>query len=288
MARQFRNYTDEEIEKLHKLQLDMIKQLDEIFERHGIKYFAIAGTALGAIRHQGYIPWDDDIDIAMLREDYEKLLKVYKEEFGDKYTLFGPDSEIEDKYYNFVPIVALNGTRLIVPLSKDYYDTGIFIDIFIYENIPDEPKAAEKHINKTFFWRNLYVMGRANFELLKEGATAVQRVKYAISSVVRCFEKIFDKDGVKIRRKYLKKVNKYDGKTDTFTILGDPYSRKCTVTRDEIFPIKRVKFEDFQMPVMNQYEKVVERRFGKNFMEIPPVDKRVNHCPYILDFGDKA
>lgn len=282
MRVQYKEYTKEQLEKIHKIQLDMLKDIDAVCKKHGITYFAVSGTALGAVRHQGYIPWDDDIDIAMTRDDYDRFRKVYAE-LGSKYTFFSPDTE--HHYYNFVPIVALNGTRLIVPLSKDVFETGIFIDIFLYEYIPDDSKAAEKYIRQCYFWRNLYVMGHANFELLKEGASLIQKVKYTISDIVRFFTRFFDQDGTKVRRKYLKLIDKYKGKTNTLTVLGDPYAMDVIMKKDEILPVKHLPFEDFSLPVMQDYELNLKRKFGNDYMEIPPIEKRVNHCPYILDFG---
>lgn len=285
LKQNYKEYTDEQLKRIHQIQLNMVKDIDCICRKYNINYFAVSGTALGAVRHKGYIPWDDDIDIAMLRNDFMKFIEVSEKEFGNKYTLFSPESK--NKYYNFVPIVSLNNTRLIVPLSKDVFDTGIFIDIFIYENIPDDPKKAKKHIQRCYFWRNIYVMGRANFELLYDGATLLQKTKYFVAKIVRFLMNILDKDGIKVRKKYLNLVYKYHDKTQTFTVLGDPYANDVIMKKNEILPITYLKFEDFDMPMMANYLLNLERKFGKNYMVIPPVEKRVNHCPYILEFdGD--
>lgn len=281
----YKEYTQEELTRLHRIMLDMLRDFDRICRKHKIRYFAIDGTALGAVRHKGYIPWDDDIDIAMLRPDYNRLLSVYKEEFGDRYTLFSP--EAENKYYNFVPILSKNNTRMIVPLSKDVFDTGIFIDIFLYENIPDDRALADRYIDKCYFWRNIYVMGRANFELLYPGATAGQKIKYTIAGVVRKIMSRVDPDGNKVRRMYMKQIMKYAGKTKTYTVLGDPYAKDVIMRRDEFFPIVRLPFEDFDMPVMNQYLENLRRKYGEDYMQLPPKEKRINHCPYILEFDVK-
>lgn len=277
----YKSYDPEVLKKLHIVQLKMLKDIDVFFKKYGIRYFAVSGTALGAVRHKGYIPWDDDIDIAILREDYLKLLE-HQDELQPKYTLFSADCK--NKYYNFVPIISLNDSRMIVPLSKDVFDTGIFIDVFLYENIPDDPQEAKKYISKCFFWRNIYVMSRANFELLWPGATFVQKCKYTISRVVRFFAKYIDPDGMKVRKKYLRLIDKYYGKTNTYTVLGDPYANDVIMKGNEILPNKYLLFEDFQMPMMADYLANLERKFGPNYMEIPPEDKRVNHCPYILEF----
>ena len=141
----YKPYKPEILKKLHIVQLNMLKDIDVFCRKYDIHYFAVSGTALGAVRHKGYIPWDDDIDIAMLRDDYLKMLE-HRDELQPKYTLFSADCE--NKYYNFVPIISMNDTRMIVPLSKDVFDTGIFIDVFLYENIPDDPQEAKKYISK--------------------------------------------------------------------------------------------------------------------------------------------
>lgn len=73
--------------KLQKIELEILKKIDEVCKKHNIKYWIDSGTLLGAVRHKGFIPWDDDIDIAMLREDYEKFLKVAQKDFGNEYFL---------------------------------------------------------------------------------------------------------------------------------------------------------------------------------------------------------
>ena len=275
----YKQYTDEQIQQIHDTLLMMLKDFDIFCKKHDIQYFGVAGTLLGAVRHQGYIPWDDDLDIAILRKDYYKLL-AYKDELREKYTIYSP--ECDDKYYNFVPILSLNHTKWVVPLAKDVFEPGILIDIFIYENIPDDPKEAQDFINKTYFYRNLYVMSRANFSLLVPGSTAVQKVKYGISRVSRFVMDRIDKEGNIFRKKYLDLVNRYEGKTSSYSLLADPYSKELSFTYDDIFPLKTLRFEDFDLPVQNNYEKWLINRYG-DYMKLPPEEQRVNHCPYKME-----
>ena len=86
-------YEPETLEKLHRAEAEMFKDFADLCERNKIEYFAISGTAIGAVRHQGFIPWDDDIDVAFLREDYERFVEAMKRdrEFRRKYDLWGPE-----------------------------------------------------------------------------------------------------------------------------------------------------------------------------------------------------
>ena len=100
-------YEPETLEKLHRAEAEMFKDFADLCERNKIEYFAISGTAIGAVRHQGFIPWDDDIDVAFLREDYERFVEAMKRdrEFSRKYDLWGP--ECSHKYYNLQPTLML-------------------------------------------------------------------------------------------------------------------------------------------------------------------------------------
>ena len=87
MIERSKPYEPEILAKLHKTQIEILEEFERICEKHNLEYFAIYGTAIGAVRHQGFIPWDDDIDVGMLREDYEKFLEIAKKELGEKYQI---------------------------------------------------------------------------------------------------------------------------------------------------------------------------------------------------------
>ena len=86
-------YDQETLDKIQKVELDMLRDFDAMCEKHGIQYFAVGGTTIGCVRHKGFIPWDDDIDIGMVREDFEKFLRVANTEYGDKYSVLNFESD---------------------------------------------------------------------------------------------------------------------------------------------------------------------------------------------------
>ena len=85
--KQYKEYDEATLKRIHEVELEILKDFMDICERHGLDYFGIAGTGIGALRHQGFIPWDDDIDVALPRDDFEKFLKHLEAEMGDKYLI---------------------------------------------------------------------------------------------------------------------------------------------------------------------------------------------------------
>lgn len=133
-----------QLQELWAVELELFEQFKAVCEKHSLKYFASGGTLLGAVRHKGFIPWDDDIDVMMLREDYDKLLSVANNEFSEPY--FFQTAYTDKNYYRghaqlrkSTTTAALGCEALRVPFNQ-----GIFIDIFPVDAIPDDPKLREK------------------------------------------------------------------------------------------------------------------------------------------------
>ena len=165
-------YENHILEKLHRIELMILNDFMDLCDKNNIDYFAISGSAIGTLRHKGFIPWDDDIDIAMLRDDYERFVKLMDEdsEYSAKYELWGPDRE--KKYYNFQPTLVLKDTLFVNRCAwAAGYKPGILMDIFIYDKIPEDRNKAEKIIKKCKYLEILYNVRNVNyFKILnKEG-----------------------------------------------------------------------------------------------------------------------
>ena len=139
------------MKKVWAVQLDLLAQLKRICEKHHLTYFADSGTLMGAIRHQGFIPWDDDIDIVMMREDYDKLIKVGNAELAAPYFLQSAHSETFPRGY-----ARLRNSDTTALTRNDLgknINHGIFIDIFPLDHVPDdltERRTWLKEINKQY------------------------------------------------------------------------------------------------------------------------------------------
>ena len=127
--------SEEQLGRLHKVLLLILDDTLEICRENGLRFVLIGGSAIGALRHGGFIPWDDDIDLAMPRADFEKFTRIVRERYGDKYTILHPRDR--ENYGRTIPKIRLNGTEYRTVLEKDLDECGVFIDIFLIENVPD-------------------------------------------------------------------------------------------------------------------------------------------------------
>ena len=147
-------YDPKVLKKLHDLQLEMLQDLEKICDKYNLKYFAVFGTALGAVRHNGFIPWDDDMDVGMLRKDYEIFIRVVEKEMGDKYQIMTP--EIDKNYACCVTKFQRKGTKFVSYLSdKLNCDQCIFIDVFPFDYIAPTKRKRKSTTAQNCFFRSI-------------------------------------------------------------------------------------------------------------------------------------
>lgn len=145
--------SDSELAQLHQVLLQILDDVIEICQTHHLKFILIGGSAIGALRSGGIIPWDDDIDIAMPRKDFETFCQIVRREMPGKYTMLHPRDR--DNFGRVIPKIRLRGTEYRTILEHDLDDCGIFIDIYTIENLPDNP------ISRTFQGLMATAMGLA-------------------------------------------------------------------------------------------------------------------------------
>lgn len=279
-----KEYEPEVLEKLHNLQLEMLKDLQQICDKYDLQYFAVFGTALGAVRHGGFIPWDDDIDVGMLRKDYDIFIRVVEKEMGDKYQIMTP--EIDKNYACCVTKFQRKGTKFISYFSdKLDCEQCIFIDIFPFDYIAKTKKKAKRQqLITLFFDRLIYLCGSAHPIIPYTG------VKYYLAAGIcwctHYITKLFHLSPKIIYQAFVKQCTKNNMQnTDRVTSFGDGSSLKYHSTVSKMFPLKEIPFENMTIKVMNNNDEHLRRTYG-DYMTLPPVEQRVNHAPYIIEFGN--
>lgn len=255
--------------KLWAVELDLLLKFDDVCKRHGLKYFLNSGSLLGAIRHKGFIPWDDDIDVEMPRDDYEKLLSL-SGEFEKPYFLQTPDTD-KNSGYSFAK---LHNTRTTMASERFVFQKmcfGIFIDIFPYDNwIPSDTTSYD--VIKYLAYENSTFMRMSNPNLdvndqlrVKEWSGIEPAVAYD------CINKI---------------AQKYRNiETDTILVAVcalAKYEKKLKYKEDYKEAVM-VDFEGFKFPVPIGYDRILTNLYG-DYMEFPPVEKRgAWHKDVIID-----
>lgn len=259
--------------KLRKVQMSMLEEFDRICTKYGLHYFLDSGTALGAVRHGGFIPWDDDVDLGMMRDDYESFLKIAPCELSDQYEL--QTRENEPEYHKFNAKIRKKGTVFPEPGSKYYNNRGIFIDVYPFDFISDNHKKAQRELR----------MSRKLHFLINTHQTLHAKRTFTHSLVAR-FVHVLPLE--RLEKKYMQLCLRYkDKSTDHVTC----YSYRMLKEQDilflykDIYPTKRICFEHREFQIMNNTDAYLKVMYG-NYMQLPPEEKRACHLYGEISFGD--
>jgi lipopolysaccharide cholinephosphotransferase len=269
----------DQLKKIHKIQLEMALEVKKICDKYNIKYFIIAGTLLGAVRHKGFIPWDDDLDIGMLREDYDKFIQCAEKELSSEYFLQTWDT---DSGFG-LPIakVRKNGTKFVeINSAKTSGHNGIYIDIFPFDNVPTSKIAQKIHDISTYILKRI-ILCQVGYELWLDGS----KFKKAVYKVVNSIAKITSLDkNKKLLEKQMKKYN--SDKTEYAVAFGGAYGySRERIRREWVENLTPIKFEDEEFMCPKNYNAYLTHFYG-DYMKPPPENKRYNRHGIIeIDFG---
>lgn len=255
---------EETLNKLHKVELEIFDWVVNICEKNKLNYFLAGGTLIGAIRHKGFIPWDDDLDITMPRADFEKFLEITKKNKYKNYFIQYHTTE-KDYWLPFIKVRKKNTYFKEEGTDRYNGEKGIFIDIFPLDYAP-----KQKSVNQ--FMQAFLVKGITRilrYRSIKCGSL----IKVIIFGGILNF--LSTRKLIRVRDKIMKI---YNGKARKYFInLGSGYSyRKQTIPKDKFFPSKTLIFENKKANVPNNYDYILKRVYN-NYMEIPPIEKRVCH-----------
>jgi lipopolysaccharide cholinephosphotransferase len=270
-------YDDETLKHLQQVDLKILKYFIEVCEEHDITYFMYGGSLIGAIRHQGYVPWDDDIDVIMFREDFEKLNKVFEKNIDEKYRFFNVLNE-ETYHYTWGRLTLKNTIFREWWGDQVDYTPNIFIDIFILDNIPKNKFKRSIHRWKCYLL-NMFT----NYSIIKFENDS--KLKQAIQHAIYYMFKILPISTSTIKKKCVKEFTKYQYESCE-EVCDFPSSDIMPISfKTDWLPLKKVKFEDIEVNVPNNYDKILKLEYG-NYMELPPEDSRFRPAPPELDFGE--
>ena len=139
-------------EEVRVIMLHILKEIKEYCEKEKITFFLTGGTLLGAVRHKGFIPWDDDIDIAMFRNDYEKFLKEFTSKSGTIEIL----SPYSSNQYRYAHAKAIDNTTIVIEGEDETFPIGVYVDVFPIDSLSDELQQCKKIMNRQHKWQLLH------------------------------------------------------------------------------------------------------------------------------------
>jgi len=254
----------QQLDKLHSLMQRSLDEIDRICEMLNLRYYLIGGTLLGAVRHKGFIPWDDDLDVAMPREDYNVFLRKAPQIICDEFFL---QTRITDPCYGnmFSKLLVKNTVFDQSINANSHQKSGIFVDIFpLDRGKPDPTDMKQFKINLAKTITSYLFQKRNQIKMGKLHALRIIPDKLLIG-----LEELL-----------------YKGKGDYYINYGSQYGiGKQTISITHYEPRTKLVFEGKQYSAPKDYNYILERIYGKDYMTLPPVEKRITHNPMRLSFN---
>lgn len=268
-----RQMTQLTLQELKHVSLVILKDVHSFCEEHQINYTLYGGTMLGAIRHHGFIPWDDDIDIAMPRLDYERFCKEYQSSNG--YQLFYSGNS--NCLIPFARVCEMKETEATFPQSP-WIDckTGVWIDVFPLDNAPDDINKTEQHIQALKkLTRKLYLRRHA-WAKYQDMPYLSWKIKLLIKKIL--YHGILNGDAKKLVNQYNQACKRFEHIQTkhfcNFSYTG--FGMKEYQQWEDYTSTILVEFEGNMFRCLNGYDRLMRTKYG-NYMELPPLDKQIAH-----------
>ena len=254
------------LRELQKLELEIAKEIKRICDENGIDYFIIGGTLLGAVRHEGFIPWDDDMDIGMTIENYNRFLEIATRQLDSRFFL---QTNISDpNYYNVFAKVRLNRTHMLEKVTENLdIHNGIFVDIFPYD------AASERVAHSKAYMTMLQLLGKTS--LLKHGYNLNGITEKRTSRIVNLMLKYLPVPVKQIDKILYARFQSHDNKhKQEYYIERDGMFKGNFVFSKKYFDtLEELSFEGIKFKAPTDYVEYLRDAYGE-FMKLPPADER--------------
>lgn len=275
------NSSNIDLKHYHDCCLIIADEVKRLCDKNKIKYSLDGGSFLGAVRHKGFIPWDDDMDFAMPYEEYLRFLDICKTDIGDDFLLVNMDTD--KSYPFFYSKIVLKGTYIRESFCNETRDNGIFVDIFPYQKLPKSYLIRHILSLKAGFLKKILWMKQGFGKSIKDEGF-LQKIKYNLGCLI---SKFFSYDFVKV--KYISLLKKYESLSyDDCYLATIDFNETffINLTYDKTFAkLKKYQFSGKEYSCYENYDFYLKARYGEDYMTPPPPQKQIGHSITFVDFG---
>lgn len=285
------SYNSTILKRLQNSQMEIVDKIEMLSKKYGFTYWLEYGSAIGAARHQGFIPWDDDMDIGMLRADYKKMCDIPESEWGDM-QIVKPEDDNEKHIRCFSQCIKKN----TVFLSEEYagfrdkdnnqLKPNICVDIFVYDYYDIE--KYDYLVKETLKLKRLYMYSKVRIHSIK-GDSIKKRINKFLK---RCIHYVLSCSRVKYQYIYKNfidtiEVNSSNNSTMicNFTTMPIVEMNASCMPVDNYLPVIYANFEGRKYPMPRCFDKLLREIYG-DYMKLPPKNERHRKPPIEIDFGD--
>ena len=270
------------LRRLQSEELEILLVIGDFCEERGITWFLEGGTALGAARHDGFIPWDDDVDIAMLREDYDRFCRLASHELPEGYSLH--TARNTHGCASLFAKVYKDGTRFENQETREAgHNQGIFIDVFPYDRLPKDASVRQREVRRASLAQKLSYLYHAKSVTVPHGG-ALGFAERAICHIAHFALSVMVSDGARFQDKFDAAIVR-DEQALSDECLSLVWPNMEPIAISHLLPVARASFEGHLLPVPHDLEFYLENMYG-DWRRMPAPEERHTHLPLLIDFGD--
>lgn len=274
----YQEYDPAILKRLQKTECEILFDFDSFCREHDIDYFGCYGTAIGAIRHGGFVPWDDDIDIGMTRENYDRFVEL-SHLLPDKYKFISRYNT--DNFPMMTAWIILKGTKFRV-LKEPDIENGVYLDLYCFDHIYDDDRKMKKQMISGWLWGKLLVLW-----YIKEPTIYFKGYKakliHACCNIAHHLLRLVCRDPQFLYDKAYKHATELKGvKTKRVAYMFDPTPFTSIIAMSDLEPTREYEFEGRKIKFPANADNYLRLRYG-DYMMLPPEKDRHNHPPYELE-----
>lgn len=268
---------DLDLKRMKEILLDALIEIDRICEANDIRYYLLGGTMLGAVRHQGFIPWDDDIDIGMPRDDYNRFIEICKSQLEKVYEIQQYNT-LDYHPYNYLKLIDKRTLLIQQSLKHLNAESGVFVDIFPLDGVPSNKFVRAIHMLHIKFYRVYIYNYYYSSEGIKQAYSDRGIKKNILLMRMKIIKGVSNFINIKnIHKKLDKLLSKY--KYDDSDIIGNylgAWGEKEIMYKKYFGEGKKVMFEKKEFTGVENTDAYLKRLYG-DYWKLPPIEMRKSH-----------